>query len=123
MRSGEVDVEQVDLREDVLAAKIQNSRQASTNQLCVSVIDLLDALVRERLLPGTVLDVVQDAHVGRIRLVQEVLECKVRLTKPVTEVLREDSATFCASSSVLQYASPTTRHVIYVHACVVSCTA
>ena len=100
MRHDEVDVEQFDLRKKVSAAKIKTARQASTNQLCVSVNDLLDALARERLLPEAALDVVQDAHVGGIRLVQEVLEHEVRLPKPVTEVLREDTATVCASSSV-----------------------
>ena len=100
MRHGEVDIEQVDVREGVSAAKIKTAgRQASTNQLCVSVNDLLDALVHERLLPEATLDVVQDTRVGGVRFIQEILECKVCLTKPAIEVLREDIATVCASSS------------------------
>ena len=47
MRRGEVDVEQVDLREDASAEKI--ARQASNYQLCVSANNLLDPLARERL--------------------------------------------------------------------------
>ena len=81
------------------AAKIKTARQASTNQVCVSVNDLLDALAHERLLPEAAFDVVQDARVGGVRLIQEVLECKARLTKPVIEVLREEPVTVCASLS------------------------
>ena len=95
MRRGKVDIEQVDLREDASAAKI--SRQASSYQLCVSVNDLLDPLAREGLrVPEAALDVVQDAWVGGVRLVQETLRHKVCLLKPVTEVLRGNSATVCS---------------------------
>ena len=66
----------------------------------MSVDDLLDALARERLLPEAALDVVEDARVSGVRLVQEVLEREVRLPKPVTEMLRKDPATVCANPSV-----------------------
>ena len=74
-------------------------KRASTDQLSMGVYDLLDALVHERLLPEATLDVVQDTRVGGVRFIQEILECKVCLTKPAIEVLREDIATVCASSS------------------------
>ena len=56
----------------------------------MAVDDLRDALARERLLPEPALDVVEDARVRRVRLVEDVLERQVRLPQPVTEVLRED---------------------------------
>ena len=62
--------------------------------------DPRDALPRERLLPEAALDIVQDAGVGGVGLIQEVLECKVRLAKPVTEALRQDPATVRGGSSV-----------------------
>ena len=65
----------------------------------VNDLPVLDALAHERLLPEAALDVVWDARVGGGRLIQDVLECKGRLTKPVIEVLCEDPATVCASWS------------------------
>ena len=67
----------------------------------MNVNDLLDALTppHECLLLEVVLYVIQDARVGGVRLIQEVLECKACLTNPVTEVLREDLATVSGASS------------------------
>ena len=65
----------------------------------MSVDDLLDALPRERLLPESDLDVVEDARVSRVRLVKDVLEREVGLPKPVTKVLSEDPAAVCGSVS------------------------
>lgn len=57
--------------------------------------DLRDALTREGLFPKPALDIVQDARVRRVRLVQDVLQGEICLTQPVTEVLCEDPSTVC----------------------------
>ena len=63
--------------------------QASTDQIRMGVDDFFDALARERLLPEVALDIVEDAHVGRVRLDEDVLRCKLCLPEPVTEVLHK----------------------------------
>ena len=68
------------------------------------VYDLLDALARERLLPEAALDVVEHARVGRVRLVEDVLEREVRLPEPVAEVLSENPAAVCDSVSTISKA-------------------
>ena len=61
----------------------------------MAVDDLCDALARERLFPEPALDVIENARVRRVRLVEDVLERQVRLAQPVTEVLCEDPSTVC----------------------------
>ena len=67
----------------------------------MSVNDLRDTLPRERLLPESDFDVVEDARMSRVRLVKDVLEREVGLPEPVAEVLSENPSTVCQMTSEL----------------------
>jgi hypothetical protein len=51
-----------------------------------------DALPSKGLLPEALLDVIEDLAVDRIRIIQDILECKICGTKTVAEMLRKDPA-------------------------------
>lgn len=56
----------------------------------VRVDDLCDTFTSESLFPEAPLDVIQYLRVCRVGLVQQILQRKIRRTKPVAEMLRED---------------------------------
>jgi hypothetical protein len=66
-----------------------------TYQLWILLDDLPDTLPRESLLAETHLDIVQDLGVGRVGLVQDILQLQVRRAETIAEMLCEDPATVC----------------------------
>ena len=52
--------------------------------------NLRDTFTRESFLPESTLDVVEDARVRRVGLVQNIFQTQVRRPKTVTEVLSKD---------------------------------
>ena len=68
----------------------------------MAVDDFGDTLAREGLLPEAALDVVEHARVGRVRLVEDVLEREVRGAEAVAEVLGEDPAAVCPSRAKMR---------------------
>jgi hypothetical protein len=67
-----------------------------THKLGMGVDDVRDALTRERLLTEAALDVVQDFLMCRIRLIENVLERKIRRAKAVAEMLSKYPTTVCS---------------------------
>ena len=67
-----------------------------THDIGMGVDDVRNALTRERLFTETALDVDQDFLVGRIRLVEDVLEREIRRAEAITEMLGEDPAGVCS---------------------------
>lgn len=65
----------------------------ATHELGVCMDHLSDALASEGFLPEPPLDIVQDLGVGRVVLIQEILELKIGRPKAIAEVLCEDPAT------------------------------
>jgi hypothetical protein len=63
-------------------------------------VQVRNALTRERLFTETVLDVVQDLLVGRVRLVEDVPEREIRRAEAITEMLREDPTAVSVCSQV-----------------------
>jgi hypothetical protein len=63
-----------------------------THDFRMGVDDVRNALTRESLFTETALDVDQDLLMGRVRLVEDVLEREIRRAEAVTEMLGEDPA-------------------------------
>ena len=69
------------------------------HELWVGVDNVCDALTRERLFTEAALDVHQNFLVRWVRLVENVLERKIRCAEAVAEMLRKDPPTVCGPVS------------------------
>lgn len=72
----------------------------STYQVGMCVNNLSDTLSSERLLPEPPLDIVENFSVCGVVLVQDVFQAQVRLTKSVTEMLREYPSAIYENSEI-----------------------
>jgi NADH/NAD ratio-sensing transcriptional regulator Rex len=66
-----------------------------SNEIWVSMNNLGDALSSKRLFPKPPFDVVQNFSVGRVVLIENVLQLQISRPKTIAEMLRENPTAIC----------------------------
>jgi len=91
MNHRKVDVEHANLRGSSHSVNTRaRSERKGTDQFRIGKDGFGDTLARKRLLPKPLFDLIEHLGVTGVGLVQHILQCEIRRTKPVTEMLGEN---------------------------------